>query len=82
MFSDTAADLIVSLFSPEGFSSLINILIVGIIVIYGIFSILVVRQVNLLNSSFKTDAAWFFTILSFVHLFLAGALVVISILTI
>jgi len=79
--SNTIADFVFNLFSPQGFSSLINLLVIIIELLYVLFALIVVRQVNLLNKSFKTDVGFVFVLFSFLHLLFAIGLVLISILT-
>jgi hypothetical protein len=79
--SNALANFIVNLFTQKGFSSLINVLVIIIEILYVIFTLIVVRQVNLLNRSFKTDAGGIFIIFSYLHLLFAIGLVLISLLT-
>jgi hypothetical protein len=74
-------ELIISLFTPGGFSNLLHFLVLILQILYLIFSLLVVRQVKVLNASFRTSAAYLFTLFSYLHLFFAFALVVLSLLT-
>lgn len=74
-------NFVVNLFTPAGFVQIIQFLIVILEILYGLFAFIVVRQVRLMNSSFKTSYASVFTFLAFVHFFLAIGLVAISILS-
>ncbi|EKD99582.1 MAG: hypothetical protein ACD_22C00230G0006 [uncultured bacterium] len=77
--SDPISNFIANLFTPAGFTDLLRFVVIIIEALYVIFSILVVRQVNLLNKSFKTESAGLFSMLSYVHLFLSFLLLLISI---
>lgn len=79
--NNALSGFIINLFSAQGFASLLNFLILIIEVLYVIFAVIVVRQVNLLNKSFKTDAGAIFMLFSYVHLIIAIGLVLISLLS-
>lgn len=69
---------IVNMFSPEGFSGLITTLTIILEFAYVIFSFIQLRQVKLMNSSFKTTAAGFFRTLAGINFIASIILVVIS----
>jgi hypothetical protein len=71
-------DFIINIFTPLGFSSLLRIFLLILQVLYVIFSVLVVRQVALLNTSFKTGMSPVFTFIAYAHLILSGLLVLVS----
>lgn len=66
------------IFTPAGFVDFIGLLIAILISLYCIFAVIVVKQVALLNRSFKTHLALFFTMLAYIHFFLALSLVLLS----
>ena len=74
-----ADSLFLSLFEFAGFIKLINMLILVLIVFYTIFAFLVIRQVSLLNSSFKTDSSFLFTVLALGHLAASIFILIVSI---
>ena len=79
--SNTIANFLINLFTLRGFSTLLNVLVIVIEILYVIFALIVIRQVQLLNSSFKTEARFVFVLFSFLHLLFAVGLVLISITT-
>lgn len=64
-----------------GFFQLLGVLLVIIEVIYVFYSLIIVRQVNLLNKSFMTEFSAVFTIVSYAHLLLAFVVILISFVT-
>ncbi|MBI2620945.1 hypothetical protein HYW61_01835 [candidate division WWE3 bacterium] len=72
------SDFIVNLFTPRGFTNLVEILITAGIFLYAIFAFVVLRQVNLMNKSFTTRAAFVFTFISYAHFFAAAGLAILS----
>lgn len=75
-------NLIISIFEPAGYIKLIQVLITSLIFLYTIFSFILVRQVKLLNSGLKTDAAFLFSVLSYAHLLGAITLFIFSVILI
>lgn len=72
------SNIIINLFTPAGFIGLLEVLFFVLEVMYVLFAFVVVRQVSLLNRSFKTDLAAFFKFLAYVHMFSSMAVVLIS----
>ncbi|KKS16984.1 MAG: hypothetical protein UU77_C0006G0002 [candidate division WWE3 bacterium GW2011_GWC1_41_7] len=68
-------------FTPEAFTWVVTLFLLFLIVIYTVFTLIMVRQVHLLNRNFKTGLAFIFTMISYIHLFLALILVVVSLVT-
>ncbi len=57
-----------------------KIFFIAISVIYAIFSFMVIRQVDLMNTSFKTSLHGFFTFAAWVHFFTSILAVIIILL--
>ena len=70
--------LISSVFTIEGFVKLIKYLIIGAEFVYLIFAFIITREVRLMNNSFKTSAASFFSLLALLHLAATVLLMLIS----
>jgi len=70
------------LVTPTVFTFVVGLFLLFIQVIYAVFSVIVVRQVHLLNRNFKTGLGFIFTLFSYTHLFLALILMVVSLVTI
>jgi hypothetical protein len=66
------------LFSPTGFVGIIQFLIVILELAYVMFSFIQVRQVKLMNTSFKTSASSVFTLVAAVNFLASVFLVVLS----
>lgn len=74
------ADFILNLFTPAGLYSVINIALTALLALYALFAFIVIRQINLMNNSFKTIWSFPFTFIGWVHFFLALALLASSLL--
>ena len=74
------SDFIINLISPQGLSSTIQFLVVVLEFVYLVFAFIVIFQVNLMNKTFTTSAAFFFSLLAFIHFFAALGLFILSLL--
>jgi hypothetical protein len=72
------SELITNIFTPEGFSKLIQILVVLAELVYLLFAFILTREVKLMNTSFKTSAAGLFTLIGYIHLLATILLVIMS----
>ena len=52
----------------QGLSKVLSLFMIVVLFFYFIFSVLVVRQVSLLNSSFKTEVSFLMTAFAYGHL--------------
>ena len=71
--------LITNLLTPQGFGSFIKIGLTAIMVLYTLYSFIVLRQVDLMIKSFTTTSAVLFKTLAWMHL---GISILISFLAI
>ena len=69
--TNSIAEKLIFLFSPEGFGSIISFLLLVLEGLYLIFAFLLIRQVAIKNKSVKTQYAFLFTVLTWVHFFTA-----------
>ena len=69
---------IAQLITPTGFVGIIGFLIVILELAYVIFSFIQMRQVKLMNTSFKTSATPLFTLAAMVNFLASVFLVVLS----
>ena len=53
-------------------------LVVGL-VIYGVFAVVIIRQVKVMNEAFESDLNSWFQILSWLHLLMSVALLILAI---
>ena len=60
------------------FTNIINISILCLELLYAIFAFIIIRQVKLMNNSFHTPIASFFTAASFLHFFASLILILVS----
>ncbi|RJR26856.1 hypothetical protein C4561_03720 [candidate division WWE3 bacterium] len=67
-----------NLFSPQGFSSIMQMLAMFIQVVYVLFSFMLTRQVKIMNRSFSTSMATPFSFFANLHFLVAVALVIMS----
>lgn len=67
----TGVNFIENLFTPAGFYSLIGIAVKALLVVYVVFAFIVIRQLHLMNNSFKTPFALPLTFVSWVHFFIS-----------
>ncbi|OGC68194.1 hypothetical protein A2415_02760 [candidate division WWE3 bacterium RIFOXYC1_FULL_39_7] len=77
----TITDAILNLFSPQGFSSFMQMMILGIQVIYVLFAFMLTRQVKIMNRSFTTHLSGFFMFVANIHFLIAIAVVLVALLT-
>lgn len=71
-------DFIINLFTIEGFLQLVKWLIMLVEGAYFLFAIILIREVSLMNRSFKTEAAILFKFLAFAHLGATAVAILIS----
>ncbi len=68
-----------NLFTFSSFQEFLEILVVGLELVYVVYAFVVMRHVRLMNISFTTQAAGFFALLARIHFVAAVALVILSI---
>jgi hypothetical protein len=73
------SDVLLNMFTPQGFTGLLGVLLLILQFMYVIFALLVVRQVSLLNTSFKTGMAPIFTFTAYAHFLLAVLVLLFSV---
>lgn len=69
-------------FNSQEFLGLLKVGLVIVQVIYVFFAFVVVRQVVLMNRTFKTGAGFIFSIISWVHFFATILLILLTIILI
>ena len=78
--NNSISEYIANLFTPAGFGGFVNLLVIFMEVIYLVFAAIIVRQVHLLNKSFKTDVGIVFSLFAYLHFFMSLGLVIVSLL--
>jgi len=73
---------IINLFTPEGFFSLVSLLVLVLQYMYAFFAFLITRQVSLMNKSLSTPAARLFLMLSTIHFIVSLIFVAVATLSI
>lgn len=71
-------EFITQLFTAAGFVQLIKYLIIFAEIVYLLYALIIIREVSLMNRSFKTSAAPLFTITAFGHFFATVLTIIIS----
>lgn len=72
-------DMLLNLFSLGGLIKVLHALITVLIGMYFFFSLIVIRQVALLNKSLKTDATFLLTAVAYANLFATILLLLFSV---
>ena len=70
--------IILDLFTLEGFIKLLEYLVIAAEFVYLLFAFIITREVTLMNRSFKTSAAGLFSLLALLHLAGTAVLLFIS----
>ncbi|MFC1722020.1 DUF5657 family protein [Patescibacteria group bacterium] len=61
-------DILQNVIILEGLSKILSLFLVVVLGFYFVFAVLIVKQVSLLNKSFKTDASFILVAFSSAHL--------------
>jgi hypothetical protein len=75
-------DLISDIFTTMGFVHFISWLLILLELVYVIYAFIVVREVALMNKSFKTEVAPLFSLIALAHLVAAVVVTIASIITV
>jgi len=73
-------DVILNLFTYKDLLGGIKIASLLIEGLYFVFALIIVRQIGLMNRSFKTNYGFFFKLVAYLHFFATAGLIVLTVL--